>query len=64
MDRKHVSTPKCSRYHERQGLCPCVLAFIGLTDITIIRAEGLNLGDETKAAAVAKARAEIAALAA
>ncbi|MGB5086743.1 MAG: NAD(P)H-dependent oxidoreductase [Methylocystis silviterrae] len=41
-----------------------VLGFIGLTDVTIIRAEGLNLGDEPKAAAIAKAKAQIDALAA
>lgn len=41
-----------------------VLGFIGLTDITVIRAEGLNLGDEPKAAAIAQAKAQIAALAA
>ncbi|MDB5526994.1 MAG: FMN-dependent NADH-azoreductase [Devosia sp.] len=41
-----------------------VLGFIGLTDVTIVRAEGLNLGDESKAAAIAKAKAEIALLAA
>ncbi len=39
-----------------------VLAFMGLTDVTVIRAEGLNLGEEVKAAAVAKANAEVAAL--
>lgn len=36
-----------------------VLAFIGLTDVTIIRAEGLALGDGTKAAAIAGAKAQI-----
>jgi FMN-dependent NADH-azoreductase len=41
-----------------------VLGFIGLTDVTVIRAEGINLGEEVKAASVAKAKAEIAALAA
>jgi FMN-dependent NADH-azoreductase len=41
-----------------------VLNFIGLTDITVVRAEGLNLGEDSKAAAIAKARTEIAALAA
>jgi FMN-dependent NADH-azoreductase len=41
-----------------------VLGFIGLTDVTVIRAEGSNLGEEVKAASVAKAKAEIAALAA
>ncbi len=38
-----------------------VLNFIGLTDIKVVRAEGLNMGDEIKAAAIAKAKAEIAA---
>jgi FMN-dependent NADH-azoreductase len=41
-----------------------VLGFIGLTDVTVVRAEGLNLGEEAKAAAIAKAKAEIAMLAA
>lgn len=39
-----------------------VLAFLGLTDVTVIRAEGLNLGEEAKTASVAKAKAEVAAL--
>jgi FMN-dependent NADH-azoreductase len=41
-----------------------VLSFIGLTDVTIVRAEGLALGTETKEAAMLKARANIAAMAA
>ncbi|HWK46185.1 MAG TPA: NAD(P)H-dependent oxidoreductase [Stellaceae bacterium] len=41
-----------------------VLSFIGLTDITVIRAEGLNLGPDVKDASVAKAKAAIAAIAA
>ena len=41
-----------------------VLAFIGLTDVTIVRAEGLAFGPEAKEAAMLKARANIAALAA
>lgn len=41
-----------------------VIAFIGMTDVTIIRAEGLALGEETKAAAVSGAKAQIEALAA
>lgn len=39
-----------------------ILGFIGLTDVTMIHAEGLNMGDEAKAAALAAAAAEIAAL--
>jgi FMN-dependent NADH-azoreductase len=41
-----------------------VLSFIGLTDVTIVRAEGLALGAEAKEAAMLKARANIAAMAA
>ena len=41
-----------------------VLALIGLTDVTVVRAEGLNLGEDVKAAAIAKAKEEIAAIAA
>jgi FMN-dependent NADH-azoreductase len=41
-----------------------VLSFIGLTDVTIVRAEGLAFGPEAKDAAMSKARANIAAIAA
>ena len=41
-----------------------VLAFIGLTDVTIIRAEGLALGEDAKTAAIAGAKTQIQALAA
>jgi len=41
-----------------------VLSFIGLTDVTIVRAEGLAFGPEAREAAMSKARANIAALAA
>jgi FMN-dependent NADH-azoreductase len=41
-----------------------VLSFIGLTDVTIVRAEGLALGPEAREAAMSKARANIAAIAA
>ncbi len=41
-----------------------VLSFIGLTDLTIVRAEGLALGAEAKEAAMFKARENIAAMAA
>jgi FMN-dependent NADH-azoreductase len=41
-----------------------VLGFIGLNDVTIVRAEGIALGAEARASAIARARADIAALAA
>jgi FMN-dependent NADH-azoreductase len=41
-----------------------VLSFIGLTDVSIVRAEGLAFGPEAKEAAMLKARENIAAMAA
>ncbi|HWX32636.1 MAG TPA: NAD(P)H-dependent oxidoreductase [Steroidobacteraceae bacterium] len=41
-----------------------VLSFMGLTDVTIIRAEGLAFGAEAREAAMLKAREHIAAMAA
>lgn len=40
-----------------------VLGFVGITDVQFIYAEGLNLGPDSEAAALAEARAEIAKLA-
>ena len=40
-----------------------ILGFIGLRDVTVVRAEGVNAGPEARQAAIASARAEIAALA-
>jgi FMN-dependent NADH-azoreductase len=41
-----------------------VLSFIGLTDVRIVRAEGLAFGQEAKEAAMSRARENIAAMAA
>jgi FMN-dependent NADH-azoreductase len=41
-----------------------VLGFIGLTDVTVVRAEGLALGPEARDAAMSKARRDIEAIAA
>ncbi|HEX3398006.1 MAG TPA: FMN-dependent NADH-azoreductase [Steroidobacteraceae bacterium] len=41
-----------------------VLAFIGMTDVTVIRAEGLASGAEARQSAISKARDHIAAIAA
>jgi FMN-dependent NADH-azoreductase len=41
-----------------------VLSFIGLTDVTVVRAEGLAFGPEAKEAAMLRARENIAAMAA
>ena len=55
------SSPMAGLDHQETYLLG-VLAFIGLTDVTVIRAEGLALGDESKTAAVAKAKSQIEAL--
>jgi FMN-dependent NADH-azoreductase len=39
------------------------LGFIGLTNVTVVRAEGLAMGDDAKAAAISKAKGQIAAFA-
>jgi FMN-dependent NADH-azoreductase len=39
------------------------LGFIGLTDVAVVRAEGLAMGDDAKAAAIAQAKGQIAAFA-
>lgn len=57
------SSPVAGLDHQETYLLG-VLAFIGLTDVTIIRAEGLALGEESKNAAVAKAKSQIGALSA
>jgi FMN-dependent NADH-azoreductase len=41
-----------------------VFSFLGLHDVSVVRAEGLAFGPEAKDAAIAKARSDIAALAA
>ena len=51
-------------FEHQESYLKGVLAFIGLTDVTVIRAEGLNLNAEAKAAALAAAQDQIAALAA
>ncbi|MDH6266012.1 FMN-dependent NADH-azoreductase [Rhizobium sp. SG_E_25_P2] len=56
-------SPAAAMEHQESYL-KGVLAFIGVTDVTVIRAEGLALGEDAKGAAIAGAKAEIEALAA
>jgi FMN-dependent NADH-azoreductase len=53
-----------SAFEHHESYLTGVLSFIGLTDVTIVRAEGLAFGAEAKEAAMSKARANIAAMAA
>jgi FMN-dependent NADH-azoreductase len=56
---KYADTPVDAAH---VGHLKTVLGFVGLKDVTVIRAAGLNMGPESRAAALAGAEAEIAAL--
>jgi FMN-dependent NADH-azoreductase len=56
-------TPNAALDHQETYL-RTILGFFGITDITIIRAEGVAFGDDARAAAVDNAKKEVAALAA
>ena len=56
-------SPTAALEHQESYL-KVVLSFLGLTDVTVIRAEGLALGEEAKAAAISAAKSQIASLAA
>jgi FMN-dependent NADH-azoreductase len=64
--RGNVYTPgspaESFEHHERY--LTSILSFIGLTDVIVVRAEGLAFGPEARAAAMVKARERIAAIAA
>src|SRR6202167_2769037 len=51
-------------FEHHESYLTSVLRFIGLTDITVVRAEGLAFGPEARQAAMGKARQQIAAIAA
>lgn len=57
------ASPAAALDHQESYL-RAALGFIGLTDVTVIRAEGLATGDGSKAAAIAAAKTEVEALAA
>jgi FMN-dependent NADH-azoreductase len=49
-------------YDFQESYLRAILGFIGITDVTVVRAEGLALGPEAASKAVADARAKAAAL--
>ncbi len=53
------NSPMADLDHQERYLLGA-LAFIGMTDVTVIRAEGLAIGEETKTAALAGAKKQIA----
>jgi len=58
-----AGTPS-ARFEHHESYLTSVLRFIGLTDVTVVRAEGLAFGPEARQAAMGKAREQIAAIAA
>ncbi|GAB7126450.1 FMN-dependent NADH-azoreductase [Silvimonas sp. JCM 19000] len=57
------STSEVMRARDHQeAYLKTVFGFVGITDVRIVRAEGLNMGEEAKNAALASAHADIAAL--
>ena len=51
-------------FEHHESYITSILTFIGLTDVTMVRAEGLAFGPEAREAALQKARESIAAIAA
>jgi FMN-dependent NADH-azoreductase len=51
-------------FEHHESYLTSILKFIGLTDVTVVRAEGLAFGPEAREAAMSKAREHIAAIAA
>ncbi len=59
----YTAGPFAANDHQETYL-RALLGFLGVTDLTFVRAEGLNMGPEKRDASIAAAEAEIAALAA
>jgi FMN-dependent NADH-azoreductase len=64
--RGNVYTPgsPAAPFEHHESYLISILNFIGLTDVTVVRAEGLAFGPEAREAAMVKAREHIAAIAA
>jgi FMN-dependent NADH-azoreductase len=64
--RGNVYTPGSPNapFEHHESYLTSVLGFIGLKDLTVVRAEGLAFGPEARQAALGKAREQIAAIAA
>jgi FMN-dependent NADH-azoreductase len=58
-----AGSPAAALEHQESYLIG-LLAFLGVTDVTVVRAEGIAMGPEAKDAAVARALADIAAISA
>lgn len=58
----YSSSPQMTALEHQESYLKTVLGFIGITDVSIVRAEGVNMGPEAKAKALDLAHQQIAAL--
>jgi len=56
---RYAGTPFETALDHQEAYLGAVLGFFGITDVTVIRAEGIALGPDARAAAIAAAEAEI-----
>ena len=59
---RYAGTPMEAALDHQEAYLRAVLGFLGITDVAFIRAEGVSMGPEAKAQALAAASAEIARL--
>lgn len=57
------SIGEAAAFDHQEAYLKTVLAFIGITDVTVVRAEGLNMGDASRTEGLSKAKTQIAELA-
>ena len=60
---RYAGTPMETALDHQEAYLKAVLGFIGITDVTVIRAEGVSMGPEPRAQALAAAAVEIERLA-
>ena len=60
---KYAGTAYEGAMDHQEAFLTAFLGFIGITDIQVVRAEGVAMGPEAQAAALDEAKAQIAALA-
>ncbi|HAE49082.1 MAG: FMN-dependent NADH-azoreductase [Tistrella sp.] len=58
----YSSNPAMAAFEHQESWLKAVFSFIGITDVEIVRAEGIGMGPEARAKAIAAAEAEIARL--
>lgn len=59
---RYAGTPHEAALDHQEAYAKAFLGFLGITDVTVVRAEGLGMGPDAREAAVAAARVRIAEL--